>query len=179
MRERLRADAVPRAVRSILAALRADGHEAWLVGGCVRDLLRGVRVADFDAATSAPPAAVLARFPNAVPIGLRHGTVMLPTDAGPLDVTSFRGDGTLAGDLAHRDFTVNAIAWEPETGRVADPSGGLADLAAARLRAVGAAADRFAEDPLRALRAARIVAALELEPDAAIEPAMRGAAAGL
>jgi tRNA nucleotidyltransferase (CCA-adding enzyme) len=179
MPDALRADAVPEAVRGALAVLRGAGHEAWLVGGCVRDLLRGVAVADFDAATSATPAELLALFPRAVPIGVRHGTVMIPSRHGSLDVTTFRAGGRLADDLAHRDFTVNAIAWDPDSGRVVDPAGGAADLAAHRLAAVGSAEERFAEDPLRALRAARIAAALELEPDPAIEPAMRKARAGL
>ena len=171
----LRAEAVPAAVRDVLAVLRAHDHEAWLVGGCVRDLLRGVAVADFDVATSAAPEAVLALFPKAVPIGIRHGTVMIPTRNGPLDVTRFRAGGTLRDDLAHRDFTVNAMAWDPASGEFADPAGGAQDLAAGRLRAVGSARERFEEDPLRALRAARIGAALGLEPDASIEPAMKDA----
>lgn len=166
------AESVPAPIRRLFDALRAAGHETWLVGGCVRDLVRGVPVVDFDAATSAQPADVLALFPRAVPIGMRHGTVMIPTEVGPFDVTTFRAGGTLALDLAHRDFTVNAIAWDPTSGTVVDPHGGRIDLARGVLRAVGAASERFAEDPLRALRAARIAAALDLEPDAAIEPAM-------
>lgn len=175
----LRPEAVPGPVRDVLDALRAAGHEAWLVGGSVRDLLRGVAVTEFDVATSAPPERLLADFPRAVPIGIRHGTVMIPTRGGPMDVTHFRAGGTLADDLAHRDFTVNAIAWDPVSGRLVDPHGGARDLAERRLRAVGSAPERFAEDPLRALRAARIAAALELEPDPAIEPAMREARDGL
>jgi tRNA nucleotidyltransferase (CCA-adding enzyme) len=175
MPDALRAEAVPASVRDVLTALRAHDHEAWLVGGCVRDLLRGVAVADFDVATSAEPEAVLALFPRAVPIGIRHGTVMIPTRSGPLDVTRFRAGGTLRDDLAHRDFTVNAMAWDPASGECVDPAGGAQDLAAGRLRAVGSARERFGEDPLRALRAARIAAALALEPDASIEPAMKEA----
>ena len=175
----LRAAAVPASVRDALQVLQAAGHEAWLVGGCVRDLLRGVAVSDFDLATSAAPEAVLALFPRAVPIGIRHGTVMLPTRDGPLDVTSFRAGPTLQSDLAHRDFSVNAIAWNPASGELVDPSGGAQDLASGRLRAVGSASDRFGEDPLRALRAARISAALELDPDASIEPAMQQARTAL
>jgi tRNA nucleotidyltransferase (CCA-adding enzyme) len=167
-----RAEAVPEPVRAVLARLRAAGHEAVLVGGCVRDLLLGAAVADFDAATSAAPAAVLALFPRAVPIGLRHGTVMVPTGAGPLDVTSFRAGPRLEDDLAHRDFTVNAIAWDPASGRLVDPFDGAGDLLRRRLQAVGDARARFAEDPLRALRAARLVAALGLAPDPSLAEAM-------
>jgi len=179
MTRSLRAEAVPISVRDALQVLRGAGYEAWLVGGCVRDLLRGVAVSDFDVATSAPPESVLALFPKAVPTGIRHGTVMLPTRAGPLDITTFRAGPTLHDDLAHRDFTVNAIAWDPATGAVVDPSGGAQDLASGRLRAVGSARERFGEDSLRAVRAARISAALGLEPEAAIEPAMQEARAAL
>ena len=167
-----RAEAVPEPVRAAVAALRAAGHDAFLVGGCVRDLLLGLAVTDFDATTSAPPAAVLALFPRAVPIGLRHGTVMIPTGAGPLDVTSFRAGPRLEDDLAHRDFTVNAIAWDPASGRVVDPFGGVCDLRQRRLRPVGDARSRFAEDPLRALRAARLIAALDLGLEPSLPAAM-------
>lgn len=173
------ADALPPAVRALLATLRAAGHQALLVGGCVRDLLRGVPVADFDVATGAPPERVLALFPRAVPTGLRHGTVMVPTGGVPVDVTTFRAGPRIEDDLAHRDFTVNAIAWDPEAGVWIDPFGGAADLAAGRLRAVGSARERFAEDPLRALRAARLVAALGLVPDPELVPAMREACPAL
>ena len=114
----LRAEAVPASVRDALSILHAAGHEAWLVGGCVRDLLRGVAALDFDVATSATPETVLALFPRAVPTGIRHGTVMLPLRDGPLDVTTFRSGPTLRDDLAHRDFSVNAIAWDPLGGDV-------------------------------------------------------------
>jgi len=173
------ADALPAAVLATLATLRDAGFRALLVGGCVRDLLRGVAVGDFDVATDAPPARVLALFPRAVPTGLRHGTVMIPTRDGPVDVTTFRAGARLEDDLAHRDFTVNAIAWDPASGAWVDPFGGAADLAAGRLRAVGSARDRFAEDPLRALRAARLVATLGLAPEPGLLPALREARAGL
>ena len=163
---------LPEHVLRAVRRLREAGHETVLVGGCVRDLLGGAQPGDHDLATAAAPAAVLALFPRAIPIGLRHGTVMLPDPAGPIDVTSFRGNGTLADDLAHRDFTVNAIAYDPLAPRLVDPFDGRGDLAAKRLRAVGSAADRFAEDPLRALRAARLRASLDLRPDGAVVDAI-------
>ncbi|MDX1650049.1 MAG: hypothetical protein R3263_09375 [Myxococcota bacterium] len=169
---------VPEAVRAVLDGLRADGHEAVLVGGCVRELAAGRPVRDHDVATSASPQEVLARFPRAVPIGLRHGTVMVPTPAGPVDVTTWRGPD-LPGDLARRDFTVNAMAWDPVDGVLTDPFGGQEDLRRGRLRAVGDAPARLGEDPLRALRAARLVAELGLAPDAALEAALPAAAARL
>jgi tRNA nucleotidyltransferase (CCA-adding enzyme) len=166
---------VPEAVRRVLAALADAGFEAVLVGGCVRDLELGRPVTDWDVATAAPPATVLALFPRSVPIGLRHGTVMVPSAAGPIDVTTFRG-ADLAADLARRDFTVNAMALALAPPAHLDPEGGLADLRAGRLRAVRAARERLQEDPLRALRAARLVAELGLEPDAELEAALPEAA---
>ena len=171
---------VPAVVRALLDRLTASGHEAVLVGGCVRDLARGVAVRDWDVASSADLAALLALFPSAVPIGARFGTVMVPTPAGPVDVTRYRGEaGTLAADLARRDFTLNAAALRPGDEEPFDPFGGLADLAASRLAAVGDARARLAEDPLRALRAARLVAELDLRVDPALEAALPGAAGGL
>jgi tRNA nucleotidyltransferase (CCA-adding enzyme) len=169
------ADALPPAVHTVLGTLHDAGFEAVLVGGCVRDLLRGLSVSDFDVATQAPPERVLALFPRAVPTGLRHGTVMIPSRARPIDVTTFRAGARLEDDLAHRDFTVNAIAWDPAADRWLDPFGGAADLLAGRLRAVGSAEARFAEDPLRALRAARLVATLRLKPEPEVLPAMTAA----
>ncbi|HKJ23676.1 MAG TPA: hypothetical protein VKB65_02560 [Myxococcota bacterium] len=166
---------VPAPVRELLARLAADGHPSMLVGGCVRDLAEGRPVHDFDVATPAPIERVLALFPRAIPIGLRHGTVMVPTPAGPVDVTRFRSGPRLVDDLAHRDFTLNAIAWSPG-GALVDPHDGVADLAAGRLRAVGDADARLAEDPLRALRAARLVAERGFTPDPALVAAMARAA---
>jgi tRNA nucleotidyltransferase/poly(A) polymerase len=165
---------LPSPVLEIVDALGAAGYEAYLVGGCVRDLALGVPVRDFDIASSAPPLAVLERFPRAVPIGLRHGTVMIPTPAGPVDVTRFRAGLRIEDDLAHRDFTMNALAADPRSGQLLDPHGGLADLAAGRLRAVGSAQARFAEDPLRALRGVRLAVAHSLDIDAECESAMGG-----
>jgi len=172
-------ETVPPAVLGVVRALADAGHSAVLVGGCVRDLLRGVAVGDFDVATDAPPERVLALFPRAIPIGLAHGTVMVPTAAGPVDVTRFRAGPALRDDLARRDFTLNAIAWSPVEGRLIDPFGGRADLAAARLRAVGSARERLAEDPLRMLRAARLAAQLGALADDELVQAIRAAAATL
>ncbi len=165
-------DAVPTAVLNLVRALGDAGHEAVLVGGGVRDLLRGVAVSDFDVATAAPPEVVLELFPRAVPIGLAHGTVMVPTKAGPVDVTSYRSGGNLRDDLAHRDFTLNALAWSPERATLIDPFDGRLDLAQGRLRAVGSARERLEEDPLRILRAARLVAQLGFTADAELEQAI-------
>ena len=171
---------IPPAVLALCTALRERGHEAVLVGGCIRDALIARPVRDWDIATSAPVGDVLACFRRAVAMGAsaRHGTALVPTAAGPVDITTFRGPD-LASDLARRDFTVNALAFDVVSGELIDPHGGERDLAELRLRAVGRAADRFAEDPLRALRAARLLAELGLVPDAEIEAAMHASAPAL
>ena len=169
---------VPGPILEVLRKLNAAGQRAYLVGGCVRDLLRGDPTQDWDVATAAHPEAVLKIFPGAIPTGLKHGTVTVPTAAGPCEVTTFRIEHGYAdarrpdqvefvkdidSDLARRDFTVNAMAWDPITKREVDPFGGRADLADKLLRAVGDAAERFQEDGLRPVRAARFAATLEFE----------------
>ncbi len=178
-------------VRFITDKLRAHGKRGWLVGGCVRDLLMGRTHADWDLATDALPEEVMRIFPRTHPTGIDHGTVTVMVGATPIELTTLRGEGAytdgrrpdsvhfvrdLEEDLARRDFTVNAIAIDPVDLSIIDPFGGQKDLAAKRLRAVGDARERFSEDGLRVLRAARFVATLEfeLDPDtfAAIEPTL-------
>jgi len=169
---------VPAHVMALLRTLQGAGHRAVLVGGCVRDLARGVEVSDWDAGTSARPEAVQALFPRTVPTGLKHGTVTVLTAGGPVEVTTFRVESgysdarrpdqvtftdDLRADLERRDFTVNAMGWDPIAEREEDPFGGRADLAAGILRAVGDPRDRFREDGLRPVRAARFAATLEVE----------------
>ncbi len=175
----LAASAIPEPVLGIVETLGRLGHPSYLVGGCVRSLLRAEATVDYDIATAASPEAVLDAFARAIPTGLRHGTVMIPTDAGPVDVTTFRAGPKLEDDLAHRDFTINAMAYAPGEDALVDPFGGAADLEQRRLRAVGSARDRFAEDPLRALRAARLAATLDLQVDPAVEAAMATARTAL
>lgn len=179
---------IPESVRGVLAGLEARGHEAWCVGGCVRDSLLGRVPADWDVATSARPEEILACFPalTAVETGRRHGTIGLVTEEGVVEATTFRMDGAYTGhrrpesvrfaaaveeDLARRDFTVNAMAWHPARG-LRDPFGGREDLEAKRLRCVGEPAARFDEDALRILRCLRFAAVLGF----AIDPAARKAA---
>jgi len=191
---------LPAPVSAVLAGLIAGGDEAALVGGCVRDLLRGERPLDWDVATSAPPEAVAARFPGAT-WDNRFGTVTVrPADPrtgpGGVEVTTYRVEGgyrdrrrpdevrwgrSLVDDLARRDFTINAMAWLPDdlaagSGRLVDPFGGATDLEVGVLRAVGDPATRFAEDALRLVRAVRFAARFDLSIDPATEAAVRRAA---
>lgn len=166
--------AIPAPVLRVAGALARAGHAAYVVGGSVRDALLGRPPRDWDVATSASGEAVARLFPRVNPVGLRHNTVGVFEAPLWIEVTTFRDPGvTLAGDLALRDFTINAMALYPVTGRVIDPLGGRADLEAGRLRACGDAGARFAEDPLRALRAARFVAELGLAPEPALADAAR------
>jgi tRNA nucleotidyltransferase/poly(A) polymerase len=166
---------LPGAVQRLIETLGSDGHRAALVGRCVRALIAGRVARDFQVASSAPAERVLTLFPHAVPIAPRYRTIMVPTPAGPVDITSFSGGALLEDDLARRDFTIEAIAYDPiadDGPRLIDPQGGLRDLEAGRLRAVGTAWECLEQDPLRALRAARLVAELPVSADAALQDAM-------
>ena len=187
------AAALPEAVRAVIDRLAAAGHETVAVGGGVRDALLGrPATGAWDLATRATPPEVIAVFPHAVPTGIEHGTVTVPGPAGLVEITSYRSEegysdarrpdrvvfgATLAGDLLRRDFTVNALAYDPRAGVLLDGTGGLADLEARVLRAVGDPAARFGEDALRALRAARLCAVLGFALEAGTEAALPGVAA--
>ena len=173
-------------LRAVVEGLRAAGRDAYAVGGAVRDGLRGVPSGDWDVATDAPPDAVQAIFPRTHPIGLEHGTVGVRAAGETVEVTTYRTDvatdgrhaevrfgATLEEDLARRDFTINAVAWDPVSGEIVDPHGGRADLAAGVLRTVGDPDRRIPEDYLRILRGFRFAARFDL----AIEPATRAALA--
>jgi len=177
-------------VTAVLDGLRADGHQAYVVGGSLRDLLLDRQPADWDVATDALPAQVTARFPGSHEVA-RFGTVLIPGAAGQdeVEVTTFRRDHrygdhrrpdhvtftrSLTQDLARRDFTINAMALGPEG--LVDPHGGRADLARRLVRAVGDPAVRFDEDALRLLRAVRLAAVLGFELEAATRRAIRDAA---
>ncbi|WP_438018587.1 HD domain-containing protein [Sorangium sp. So ce315] len=173
---------VPEDVLGICRRLRERGKRGWIVGGCVRDLLRGEPAKDWDVATDARPDEVVASFRKVIPTGIQHGTVTVLVRGVPYEVTTLRGDGTytdgrrpdrvefvddITADLARRDFTMNAIALDPVDGHLIDPFGGRRDLEAKVIRAVGDPNERFAEDGLRVLRAARFAATLEgsIEPE--------------
>ncbi|HXK18300.1 MAG TPA: HD domain-containing protein [Polyangiaceae bacterium] len=190
---------VPAQVRELCQRLKDAGHRSWLVGGCVRDeLLRQDAVADghdargdWDIATSALPEQVTKLFRRVIPTGIQHGTVTVLMGQAQYEVTTLRGETTysdgrrpdavyfvddIKDDLARRDFTINAIAYDVLEDRLIDPFDGAADLGRRLLRAVGVASERFAEDGLRVLRGARFAATLELEIEAetarAIQPSL-------
>jgi len=162
----------PPAVLEIAQTLIRAGHESWFVGGAVRDALLGHSNLDWDIATSATPPQVQRLFRRTVPVGIDFGTVGVLDSAGVMhEVTTFRRDvqtdgrhavvefgASLDEDLARRDFTINAIAYRPETRELHDPFDGRTDLAKRLVRAVGVADDRMREDRLRALRAMRFAA---------------------
>jgi tRNA nucleotidyltransferase (CCA-adding enzyme) len=173
---------VPDDVMAVLRRLRAAGKQAWLAGGAVRDLMRQSREIpqDFDVATDALPEQVVKLFDRVVPTGIQHGTVTVLSGSHKVEVTTFRGEGPyldgrrpssvtflgdIDGDLARRDFTVNAMAWDPIDGTLRDPFGGATDLRRHLLRAVGDPLARFREDGLRALRAVRFACTLRLAID--------------
>jgi tRNA nucleotidyltransferase (CCA-adding enzyme) len=174
---------IPPDVLALCRRLRAAGHQAHLVGGGVRDMIGGRHPADFDLATDARPDAVVALFHTfAIPTGLKHGTVTVLTETRrPVEVTTFRGEGeyldgrrpvsvtyvdSLTEDLSRRDFTMNAIAFDPLDGRLTDPFDGRGDLSRGLIRAVGDPLVRFREDGLRPMRAVRQAAQLAFEVDA-------------
>jgi len=140
---------VPLGVLEVLERLQEAGHEAYLVGGCVRDLVAGREPHDWDVATQAVPAQVQGLFPKVIPTGIAHGTVTVLIPGGQLEVTTYRveagyADGRrpdrvefrrdLVEDLARRDFTINAMAFNPRTGELRDPFGGLDDLSRRMVR---------------------------------------------
>ena len=175
----------PAPVREALDTLCGAGFEAYIVGGCVRDALRGAEPHDWDCTTNAKSEQICACFHDfhVIETGLQHGTVTVVIDHMPIEITTYRIDGvyadhrrpdtvtftdSLTEDLARRDFTVNAMAYHPERGLI-DPYHGADDLQAKIIRCVGRPQDRFDEDGLRILRAMRFAAVLNfaIEPDTA------------
>lgn len=166
---------LPKQVDTVLSALQSEGYSPYLVGGCVRELLRGKAPSDYDMTSDAPPQEVLRIFgESAYPTGLRHGTVTVVSGGLPIELTTMRRDGayrdnrhpdsvtfgtSIEEDLARRDFTVNAIALSP-SGTLIDPYGGREDLKAKILRCVGAPKRRLEEDALRILRLVRFCSVL-------------------
>lgn len=171
----------PKYVRQILKNLQSRGHRAYLVGGCVRDMILSVQPNDWDICTSALPEAVLEIFPGSETVGIKHGTVAVKLGSRTVEVTTFRSEGRytdhrhpedvsfvsdLTTDLRRRDFTMNAIAVSAD-GFVSDPFGGVQDIEKRIIRCVGEPELRFEEDALRMFRALRFSARLgfEIEPE--------------
>ncbi|EOO22337.1 CCA tRNA nucleotidyltransferase [Bacillus cereus] len=172
---------------SIIEMLKQHGHEAYFVGGSVRDLIIDRPIGDIDIATSALPEEVMAIFPRHVPIGLEHGTVIVVENGEPYEVTTFRTESeyedfrrpssvqfvrSLEEDLKRRDFTMNAIAMTEE-GEMVDLFAGKEAIRLKEITTVGDAADRFQEDALRMMRGIRFVStlgfSLEIKTKQAIE----------
>ena len=169
----------PKYVRQVLVTLQGRGYPAFLVGGCVRDMLLGVQPNDWDITTAALPEQLLELFPGARVTGGRHGTVTVRVNSHSVEVTPFRVEGgyrdhrhpelvqfvaDLTADLSRRDFTVNAMALSAD-GLLSDPFGGAADLRRGVIRCVGEPERRFEEDALRMLRALRFSARLGFSID--------------
>lgn len=167
--------AVPEDVLILCTRLRRAGHGAWAVGGCVRDTLLQRPVSDWDLATSATPQEVMGIFNRTIPTGVQHGTVTVVLRNSSFEVTTLRGDGEyldgrrpqsvhfvrdIVSDLERRDFTINAMAYDPLTHDLVDPFHGQRDLRKGWVRAVGDHTKRFEEDGLRIMRAARFCASL-------------------
>ena len=171
----------PGGVAKIIETLGVHGYEAYAAGGCIRDAVMGREPKDWDIATDAHPAEVRRLFEKTVDTGIKHGTVTVVLDNKNYEVTTFRIDGRytdgrhpdrveftsgIGEDLRRRDFTINAMAWNPQKG-IIDPFGGMRDISRRIIRTVGSPSDRFGEDALRMLRAVRFASVLgfEIETD--------------
>jgi len=179
-----------RVAADIVRRLRAAGHEAYLAGGCVRDRLLGREPQDYDVATGAPPGMVQEIFPRTVPVGAQFGVILVVEGGERFEVATFRSDdayvdgrrptavhfGSAREDARRRDFTINALFEDPLTGEIHDFVGGVADLRAGVVRAIGDPAARIAEDRLRMLRAVRFAARLGFRIDHETQAAIVAAA---
>ncbi len=193
-RARMREASIPEPIMAVLRTLDGAGHHGVVVGGAVRDALLGLPGVDWDVASDATPDEVIRLFPRTIPTGIDHGTVTVLSGRGDdrhaVELTTFRGEGAyhdgrrpsevtflrdLVSDLARRDLTINAFAWDPVNEVFTDAFGGLEDLREGRIRAVGDPATRFAEDGLRTMRAVRFAATMGFSLDASTEQAISGA----
>jgi len=185
---------VPKDVQRVVARLTEAGHDAYVVGGCVRDAIRGVDPQDWDIATDATPDEIQQQFAKSLYTN-RFGTVVVRSGDHEVEVTTYRTEtgytdhrrpdhvaftDSLHEDLSRRDFTMNAMAWRPgkngTPGELVDPFGGQRDLDARILRAVGEPEERFREDALRMLRAVRFATLLDMRIDDRTAAAIRACA---
>ncbi len=164
--------AFPNALRPIADLLTDLGHSAYWVGPSLLRMLEGSCPGSYSLLTDASQQQLTSLFPSAVPLAVSGGTVMIPSPAGPIDATPYQRGRGIHAELSHVDFTIHAIAYDSRESTLLDPFDGLADWEAGRLRAVRCAGDRLAEDPLRGLRAIRLVATRGLKLDPALEVAL-------
>lgn len=162
------------AAQHVCQGLKTSGHQAFLVGGCVRDMVMGIRPKDYDITTSALPEDVMTIFPKAFPVGVRFGVVKVWMHGFLFEVATFRGEAgyydgrhptrvwfsTLEQDLKRRDFTMNALVMDPLTGEITDMTEGLDAISRGIIQGIGDPFKRFEEDKLRMLRAVRFLAQL-------------------
>ncbi len=173
---------VPGELKDFARVFSSAGFVCYFVGGAVRDGLLGFPVNDWDAATDATPEQVQRLFKHVIPTGIQHGTVTVRWHGRSIETTTFRVEGEyldgrrpesvaytsdLVLDLSRRDFTINGMAVDPDSGDIIDPNGGLADLASGLVRAIGDPVERFTEDGLRPLRAVRFASRLGFRVDLA------------
>src|SRR5205814_2916879 len=163
------------AARKVAARLREDGRIAYFAGGCVRDMVRGLIPKDYDIATDARPEVVQTLFPRTFAVGAHFGVILVLENGFQFEVATFRSDDTYVDgrhpsavhfsspeeDAQRRDFTINGMFYDPVAEKVIDFVGGRADIEAKLVRAIGDAAQRFAEDRLRMLRAVRFATVLD------------------
>ncbi len=181
-------DAKRQAATEIVRRLRAEGFQAYLVGGCVRDLVMGRDPKDYDVATDAAPDEVLKLFPQSLTVGAQFGVVVVQDPQGNVEVATFRSDGrytdgrhpsevryakTPEEDVRRRDFTINGLLYDPLENRILDYVNGQADIRSRRIRAIGDPFERFSEDRLRMLRAVRFAARFAFALDPAALEAIR------
>jgi poly(A) polymerase len=176
------------AAREIVRRLRAEGFQAYWVGGCVRDLVMGREPADYDVATDATPDEVLRLYPDSLTVGAHFGVVAVPHADGHIEIATFRSDGrypdgrhpsevryakTPQEDVRRRDFTINGLLYDPVEERVLDYVNGQVDIRGRRIRTIGDPFERFEEDHLRMLRAVRFGARFGFTLDPAAVGAIR------
>jgi poly(A) polymerase len=181
-------DRKQKAAVDIVRQLRKEGFQAYLVGGCVRDLVMGSEPQDYDVATDATPDDTVKVFPESLKVGMQFGVVIVPREAGNVEVATFRSDGRYMDgrhpnevryakspeeDVRRRDFTINGLLYDPLRKQVLDYVGGQADIRAHRIRTIGNPIERFSEDRLRMLRAVRFAARLGFSLDPAAFSAIR------
>jgi poly(A) polymerase len=171
----------------IVRRLRQEGYDAFLAGGCVRDMLLQKPPQDYDIATNAKPEDIQRVFAETIPVGAQFGVILVLVDGEPFEVASFRHDGpyldgrrpshvrygSLEEDIFRRDFTINGMVYDPIGDRVIDLVEGQKDLQRGVIRAIGNPRDRFDEDRLRMIRAVRFAASLGFEIEASTFDAIR------